>query len=318
MFGEIKIDIMAFCDVEESMNLWKSQFAFFCKDNVIYPSWENNTDSIEKYISDKSKRGNALIAKRDGKTVGFISFDIFNFHGVESAICHFCGSASAIEERQSIYLAMYYKMCEYCVEKSVLTHYISICNNDIETKELLFNLGFGAYGADAFVHFDQALSHRSDYDISIASIFDTQAVYNLRNKAVDYFIKSPIYLRLEPCSIALIEQKIKSEKVYVAKDNGNIIGIMDLEIAEDNNIYRMYTKGCGVVCGEVGAFIKDEYRDKGVGSHFMQTISEYCIQNNLNCAHVPWETANPSANRFWRKFFTPTILSLKRTLHSDI
>lgn len=125
-------------------------------------------------------------------------------------------------------------------------------------------------------------------------------------------------MRLEPCSIELIEQKIRSEKVYVAKDNGNIIGIMDLEIAEDNNIYRMYTKGCVVVCGEVGAYIKDEYRDKDIGSHFMQTISEYCIHNNVSYAHVPWETANPSANRFWRKFFTPTVLSLKRTLHSDI
>ena len=82
--------------------------------------------------------------------------------------------------------------CKYCVEKGVLTHYISICNNDIETKNLLFNLGFGAYGADVgaygadgFVRFDQVLSHRSNCDIGIASISDTQAVYNLRNKAVD-------------------------------------------------------------------------------------------------------------------------------------
>ena len=89
------------------------------------------------------------------------------------------------------------------------------------------------------------------------------------------------------------------------RTEGRIVGILDIEIAEDDNIFRMVTKGCAVVCGEVGAFIAEEYRDKGIGSLFMQAVSEYCVRNAIQCAHVPWETANPYANRFWRKFFTP-------------
>lgn len=318
MAEKVRIDSVTSCDIDEAINLWEKQFAYFCADKAIYPCWQNHMDSIEKYISNKAKQGNAFIARNGSSLVGFISFDIFNFHGTESAICHFCGNASAIKDRQYIYFEMYRGLCKYCVEKGVLAQYISICANDVEVKKVLFDLGFGAYGADGFTGFHKPLSRTSDYQIEVASVCETQAVYNVYGKSVDYFMESPICLRLDVCSMERIEEKIKAKQVYVAKDNGRVIGIFDIEIAENDNIYRMYTKGCGVVCGEMGVYILDEYRGKGIGSQFIQTASEYCIENNIQCAHVPWETANPDANRFWRKFFTPTVLALKRTLHFDV
>jgi GNAT superfamily N-acetyltransferase len=317
MSGKIKVDIMASCDADEAVGLWENQFAYFCKDKAIYPCWENNTDSIANYITGKSNSGYAFVARGAGRPLGFISFDIFDFHGALSAICHFCGNAAAIADRQAVYLSLYQEMCRYCAERGVLTHYISISYNDADVKNVLFDLGFGAYGIDAYASFDKPLSLSSPFGIGLATAEDAQAVAELRAEAADYFLRAPICLQLEPCPLELIEQKIASGAIYAAKDKGVVVGIMDVEVAPEDNIYRLYTKGCGVVCGEVGAYIKEEYRGRGIGSCFIETISDYCVRNRLHCAHVPWETSNPYANRFWRKFFSPTVLGLKRTLHPD-
>jgi GNAT superfamily N-acetyltransferase len=318
MYNGIKTDIMGRGEAGEAFELWKKQFSFFCGDKALYPCWQDNFSPIENYITDKASQGMSIAAKRDGRLVGFISCDIFSFHGIISAICHFCGNASSIEERKSVYSAMYSEFCKFCVDRGALAQYISICANDTEVKNLLFDIGFGSYGADAFARFDKPLPYESGYEIKTADISDASAVFDLYLKESDYFLCSPVYLRLPACSLTLIEQKIMSGKIYVAKDRGVIIGMMDLEIAKDDNIYRMYTKGSAVVCGEIGAYIIDGFRGKGIGSRFMGVISDYCTQNNVRCAHVPWETANPYANRFWRKFFEPTVLALKRSLHPDI
>lgn len=264
------------------------------------------------------KQENVLVAKKDGKIVGFLSSDNFNFHGADSAICHFCGNAAVLGDRYSIYLSMYAELCKRCVEKGVLAHYVSIGTNDMETRNALFDLGFGSYGADAFIRFDKALSGVSDYEIGLAAVSDTQALYNLYNESVENLVSSPACLRMDDYSTEQIAQLIQSNRIYVARDIDNIIGFLHFRIADQNNIYRMYTNGCGLVGDEIGVYIKEACRGKGIGSHFMKLVSEYCIQNKIDCVHVPWETANPHANRFWRKFFTPTILGLKRTIHPDI
>ena len=119
-----------------------------------------------------------------------------------------------------MYLAMYREMCRSCVERGVLFHYISICADDAEARDILFNLGFGAYGADAFVRFDKELPYEQKYEIAVASLHDARAVFDLRNSADNYFMQSPVYLRLEPCSLERIEEMIRSQKIYVAKDGG--------------------------------------------------------------------------------------------------
>ena len=317
MNNEIITNRMELCDIDEAINLWENQVKYFNSEKTIYPFWENKNKSIEMYLKSAVSNDNAFTAKQNGKLVGFITCDIFDFHGALSAICHFIGNAATIDNRNQIYLALYNILCRHCVSKGSLSHYISICPDDLEIRELLFNLGFGAYGADAFAQFNQSMSFISGYDIGLAVISDAKEIFEIRKEEDEYFLSSPIYLRLPPCSLERIEEKIKQNSVYVAKDNGKVVGIWDLEMAESEDIYRLYPKGSAVVCGEIGAYIKEEYRGKNIGSDFIKIVADFCIKNNIVCAHVPWETFNPYANRFWRKFFTPACLALKRTIHPD-
>ncbi|MDF2686658.1 MAG: hypothetical protein K0S55_1840, partial [Clostridia bacterium] len=102
-----------------------------------------------------------------------------------------------------------------------------------------------------------------------------------------------------------------------AKHSNKIVGFMNLTIADNNDVFRMCSKGFGQI-DEIGAYIKDEYRNKNIGNLFINAISEYCMQNNVPCVHVDFESANLYANRFWKKHFKPVMISLKRTTHADI
>lgn len=315
--NNITTEKMTIAYINEVMDLWKNQFKHFHYGNAIYPFWIDKEKEIKEYFNKTISDRNAFVAIQNNVIAGFITCDIFDFHGVNSAICHFCGNASIIENRTIIYLELYKALSEHCVFKGVLCHYISISENDTEIRNMLFDLGFGAYGSDAFTDL-RNVNCDAVYPVNLASKSDAKEVLNLYNESVLYFKESPIYLDLGPCMIGRIEEKIDFGNIYIARDKEQIIGFFEVEKAENDNLYRMYTKGCCLVCSEIGTFIKEDYRGKGIGSAFINVAKEFCVRNSLSCAHVPWENFNPYANRFWRKYFNTAIIGMKKNIHPDI
>jgi len=318
MRNKIESNLMEVYDINEAINLWQKQAQYFNERKTIYPFWENKNDRIEKYLKSAIENGNAFAAKQNEKLVGFITCDIFEFHNSLSSMCHDIGNAAAIENRQQIYLTLYNALSKHCVSKGALSHYIGICHDDLETREILFNLGFGAYVGFAQAQFNGAMSFTSGYDIEIAVASDAEEIFELHCESQRYFLSSPIFLQLPYISLERIEEKIKQNNVYVAKDNGKVIGIWDMEVAQEDTWYGLQSKGDLLVCNEIGAYIKEEYRGKNIGVDFIKIVSDFCIENKIKCAHVPWETSNPYANKFWRKYFNPVTLALKRVIHSDV
>jgi hypothetical protein len=318
MRNKIESNIMELCDISQAINLWQKQAQYFSKGKAVYPFWENKNDRIEKYLKHAIKNENAFAAKQNERLVGFITCDIFEFHNSLSAICHDIGNAATIENRQQIYLSLYNALSKHCVSKGALAHYIGICHDDLETREILFNLGFGAYVVHAQTQFNKAMSFVSEYDIGAAITSDANEIFALYCESQQYLLSSPIFLKTPCCSLNRIEEMIKQNNIYVAKDNGKVIGIWDLEVAHEDIWYGLKSKGDALVCNEIGAYIKEEYRGKNIGIDFIKVVSDFCIENNIKCAHVPWETSNPYANKFWRKYFNPVTLALKRVIHPNV
>ena len=65
MPGRIEVQPMMLSDAWDAINLWKKQFSFFCGGNAVYPCWENNTGSIEKYITGKSLAGATPLSREE-------------------------------------------------------------------------------------------------------------------------------------------------------------------------------------------------------------------------------------------------------------
>ena len=69
---------------------------------------------------------------------------------------------------------------------------------------------------------------------------------------------------------------------------------------------------------EIGAYIKLEYRNKKIGMELLKFANNYCRGISAPYIHVDFETANLYGNKFWRKYFTPMLLSMRRTINKDI
>ena len=318
MSGKINTEKLRSEDIKQAVSLWREQFRRFCPVQALFSLWENNTTGIESHLQKTISAGNAIKAVQDGEMVGFIAFDIFDFHGSMSMMCHFWGNGAIAKNRKEIYLALYTASCNYCIKHGVLSHYIPLNANDKELIDMFFDLGFGAYVADAFAHYEQPCGSESELNICQAAVTETEQLGRLYAGSAAYFKAAPIHLKLPRCSLDEIAEKIRAGYVYIAKDGEKIIGAFSLRISENDDIYRFVPKGNCFICDGLGAYIAEEYRGRGIGSHFMHIFSEYCISNRIPVAHVDWETFNPYGNRFWRKYFTPTILAMKRTLHPDM
>jgi GNAT superfamily N-acetyltransferase len=316
MFKNLAIEPMQTNEIGKAIDLWQKQFTHFCSQSAIYPYWLNNTLEIEDYLNAKTSQGKSFVAKLDSKICGYLAYDAIKFHGSNSAICHFCGNAAELEGRNFIYTSLYTEIAKIWVNKGIANHYIGICSNDIEIKNVFFDIGFGAYLIDAFTNFEQTKHCDRSMEIVKAGTVDANDLYEVVKESKDYYFSSPIFLTMQPYALKDLTQLIETSTVFIARDQGKIIGFMNLRTAEENDIFRMSVKNCGRI-DDIGAYIKQDYRGRNVGAQFMQAISAYCKENSIPCVHVDFETANLYANKFWKKYFTPTMLSLKRTLHSD-
>lgn len=90
-----------------------------------------------------------------------------------------------------------------------------------------------------------------------------------------------------------------------------------LVFSKFNNFINLSIKNCGLI-DEIGAYIKEEYRNKKVGIELLKFANDYCKEMNVPYIHVDFETANLYANKFWKKHFTPMLLSMRRTINKNI
>ena len=50
----------------------------------------------------------------------------------------------------------------------------------------------------------------------------------------------------------------------------------------------------------------------------LKTVNDYCGEHNIPYIHVDFETANLYANKFWKKYFDPMLISMRRPINRDI
>lgn len=318
MYSKLTIKPLSKTHILALIDLWKKQFTSFCSNSELFSYWKGNTGNIEDFIERHAAEGRGVAADIDGKTVGYLAFDTFRFHGADSAFIFFAGNASILENRDHIYLSLYKALAQSWVDQGIKNHYFTICAANNTVKHALFDVGFGSYVVDAFLK-PKPIQSTPDTICSIkkADESDANALFGLVKESLSYYSESPIFLKMENYPYEELMQLIKTGSIFIAKLSGEIVGFMSLTIAENFDIYRMCAKGFGQI-NEIGAYIKQSYRNQGIGRQLIAAMSEYCQSTQVPCIHVDFESANLYANKFWPKHFTPLMLSMKRTIHSDI
>ncbi|MGH4122826.1 MAG: GNAT family N-acetyltransferase [Clostridium sp.] len=318
MVYECKVSNMQKTDINKAIKIWTDQYKNYCGNNNDFPSyWVNNINELESFLNNKIENNSAIVAKLNKEIVGFLAYDEFPFNGEDSVFCPAIGHCAAEEYKESAYLSLYKNISQQWINKGILNHMWTIFYNDTELKDILFDLGYGSYLIDAFSGLNIKGDNECLFEIKKASSEDITTLYELVEESEDYYKSAPLFLKRDRISKEEISEIISKSNVFIAWDKELAVGFINLSISKNNNPIDMTPYNCGLI-DEIGAYIKLEYRGKKVGTQLLKSINEYCSLNNISCIHVDFETANLYANKFWRKNFSPMLLSMRRTINKNI
>lgn len=312
---ELRIEELHKSDIKKAIDLWVWQYECYSSGNAAYQKqWLYETQDIERELSSMCEAGHAFAAVEDGKIAGYLGFWEFPFHGENSVFCPVFAHAAEEERKESIYLALYKHASEVWVSKGIFNHMLTFHIGDERLKSLLYDLGFGSYVADAF-----CIPRKSQEDSNIkrSSLADVDTLYGLVRESKDYYKAAPVFLKCGATEKEDLERLMENGAVFIAYVNGEAAGFMNARILEENDPATLAWRGMTMI-DEIGAYIKPEYRARGLGGRLLNGVQNYCAQNGIEYIHVDFETANPYANRFWRKHFKPVLLSVRRTVNKDI
>jgi len=305
-------------DIEQSAGIWQSCFNDYSSGNESFPSyWTHSSTEIKDFLRQKVKDGAAIAAEADGILIGYLAFDEFNFNGEESVFCPSIGHAVIDDYADKVYPLLYQAAAEDWVSRNIFNHMWTINYNDTRLKNTLYDLGFGSYLIDAFARTDAKLDAASTYEIKKASANDAEILYSLVEESREYYASSPLFLKRDPYSIDDISQIINNGNVFIAFDNTIPVGFINLSISNENNCIDLSVKNCGMI-DEIGAYIKPEHRGNNLGKDLLKNVFNHCASNNIELVHVDFETANLFAIKFWKKYFSPVLLSVRRTINKNI
>ncbi|HAK43439.1 MAG TPA: hypothetical protein DCM59_13020 [Clostridium sp.] len=317
MNKELQISNMTDLDIEEAEKIWVAQCECYCNDGSFPSYWKEQRELLEKFLKMKIKNQSAIVAKIENRVVGFLAYDVFPFNGENSVFCPAIGHASIEEYKEIVYQAIYKSISQEWVNKNIFNHMWTIFYNDNKLKSILFDLGYGSYLIDAFSDCNIKCSEKNTHDIRKVTTKDTNVLYELVEESNQYYSSAPLFLKRDELTLKEIEELILKNNVFIAWDKETPIGFMNLSIADNNNFIDLSVKNCGLI-DEIGTYIKLEYRNKKIGSELLQTVNDYCREVNSKYIHVDFETCNLYGNKFWKKYFNPILLSMRRMINKNI
>lgn len=295
----------------------EKQYNRYCGGEAYPDYWRKSTSEIERFLKRKVESGTAIIARLDNNLIGYLAYDEFPFNGEKSVFCPAIAHAAVEEYKEEAYLLLYKSISEEWVGRHIYNHMWTISFNDVKLRDILYDLGFGSYVIDAFAAVNIKLHCDSHYEVRSAEVHDAGILHGLVEESRQYYISAPLFLKRDQYSINEIREIIQKGHVYIAWDGDKGIGFINLSVSQRNNVIDLSESDNGLI-DEIGIYIKPEYRGKGLGKELLKRVFDYCDNNGIRRIHVDFETANLFANRFWRKYFSPMLLSVRRTINKNV
>jgi GNAT superfamily N-acetyltransferase len=287
---------------------------------IVSESWITNPQMFVSFITTYILEKRGIIVKMDDHIIGYLVYDTFDFHGEKTAFCSIMGHAALPSWKEVAYNTMYKTISKQWVETGCLNHIISFFAHDASLKDLLFTLGFGSYVVDAFRSLDSlSCCNGDDITITQAQINDLDDVMRLGVESRSYYMEAPLFLINDAHDKAYYKNNLENElgALFLAYKENKAVGILSIRKNEEDDPIMLTDTRSSLIDG-IGAYILPEYRGKGIGGMLLQRAIAWCRENDVDCIHVDFESANLYANKFWPKYFNPVLYSVKRRVNQDI
>jgi len=221
------------------------------------------------------------------------------------------------ENRREIYDYLYQHMAEMHVKERIMTHAVTFYAHHADGIDIFFNNGFGMRCIDAIRTTEGIGSKRSDgVSLRHAEIGDASAIAEMNNALVDHLNKSPLFMayygHFSPEDIlhGMSEGKYQ---YMVALRGDRLVSYLRLQETGEN-----FAADDARVWNISGAYTITSERGSGVSTALLDWTLLHLRDEGYSLCGVDYESINPTARRFWQKYFTPYTYSLVRRIDERI
>lgn len=260
------------------------------------------------------------VALEKGKLIGYIGFlgpwD-GHFGNVKGTFSPLFANSTGGENRGKTASQLFQHTSEEMVADGILSFAICTYSHNFDVTTSLTLNGFGIRCSDAIRKVDKQLNVQliSDYSYEEIHYSDAGCILKLKNSLERHLRKSPTYFPCKELSAEDFENLCNRRKsrFFVAKDRSEVIGY--IEIMKDGENFITEATDMLNICG---AYLNENYRGKDVFQSLLAFASETIRNNGVKFLGVDCETVNPTALRFWEKYFDSYTYSFHRRIDERI
>lgn len=226
------------------------------------------------------------------------------------------GSGFAGCNREKIASILFEESSREMVEKGICTFSLSRYAHDEEVGRSFIMNGFGIRCSDAIMRLsDRHIIENINDNIDIVELKgkDKLKIDFLRKGLVHHLADSPVFF---PTDTAAFDDWSCKDDIKIAaakmKDN-KFIGYMAFRNGGEtfiSNDLCMYS-----LCG---AYVDKEYRGNKIAEQLLEYICKVSENEGKTYLGVDCETLNPTALRFWRKYFDNYTYSYSRRIDERV
>lgn len=256
---------------------------------------------------------------QDGKLAGFLAFygPINNFFGnCDGAFSPLGCSAFGTQNRELI-AAVLLQNCMEELLKNQITHIaISRYAGDNEIGRLLNLNSFGMRCSDAMMVLENYELEPQNCRVSDSkelSFVFLEGQQRMKMKELDQALTA--HLLSSPCCFITNETDFHSlvsdseKEVIAAYVKDEIVGYMIL--THGGETFLAERESVRSICG---CYVKPEFRHAGIAKALLDEVVKHVKNQGYLYLGTDYETINPTALRFWTKYFSPYTYSYIRRL----
>lgn len=285
-------------------------------------SYENEIYQSINELFDK-KIGVVVLEK--GELIGYLAFGNMwgsKANGVKSVSSpiHGYGIKPGTDRKKITSLLFQYASQSMCKAR-VGNYNITVYAHDIDVLSSYVLNQFGILCADAIRNINSPINKSFNEQYVYEELSSKEKIYQaeyllcLYHELIEHLRRSPTFYPGEEFTDKIFLDYIQDEgtRIFVAKDCYGIIGMMDAS-NDGNNFVTRETDTMNV--GDL--FLKEAYRGKNVAQDLLLYVSNILKKDGVNRLWVEHGTTNPTAQRFWDKYFSNFTYTLTRNIDERI
>ena len=220
------------------------------------------------------------------------------------------GNGAVIENKGEIYARMYQSAAEKWARAKATSHAVCLYAHDTVAQEQFFHYGFGIRCMDAIRPMEGIISQDCPgYTFRELSLNEYILVYPLYDMLGEHMASSPSFIVRSHSKEAFYKSITNKSRYFVAENDNEIVAF--LKIVNSGETFITDASDLRYVDG---AFCLPKHRGMGVYLNLLNFMICTLKAEGFKRLGVDFESINPTAYRFWPKYFSVYTHSVVRRI----